>query len=56
RRNARARTTFEAFSPSNRRDYVEWIIEAKREATRASRLATTIEWLEEGKPRNWKYQ
>lgn len=55
RRNARARKTFEAFSPSNRRDYVEWIIDAKREVTRASRLATTIEWLEEGKPRNWKY-
>ena len=55
RRNTRARKTFEAFSPSNRRDYVEWIIDAKREVTRASRLATTIEWLEEGKPRNWKY-
>jgi uncharacterized protein YdeI (YjbR/CyaY-like superfamily) len=51
-----ARTTFEAFSPSHRREYVEWITEAKTEATRQKRIATMIEWLEEGKSRNWKYQ
>lgn len=55
KRNAAARKTFAAFSPSKRRDYVEWIVEAKREETRRQRLATTLEWLAEGKPRNWKY-
>jgi uncharacterized protein YdeI (YjbR/CyaY-like superfamily) len=53
--NAKARATFENFSPSHKREYIEWITEAKTEATRAKRLATTIEWLVEGKPRNWKY-
>jgi uncharacterized protein YdeI (YjbR/CyaY-like superfamily) len=53
--NAAARTTFENFSPSHRREYVEWINEAKQQATRERRLATTIEWLAEGKARNWKY-
>jgi uncharacterized protein YdeI (YjbR/CyaY-like superfamily) len=47
--------TFEAFSPSHKREYVEWIVEAKQEATRHQRLNTAIEWLAEGKPRNWKY-
>ena len=51
-----ARTTFDAFSPSQRRDYIEWIVEAKRDATRARRLAQAIEWLTEGKTRHWKYQ
>lgn len=55
-RDAKARATFDAFSPSHRREYVEWIVEARREETRAKRLATTVEWLAEGKPRNWKYQ
>jgi uncharacterized protein YdeI (YjbR/CyaY-like superfamily) len=55
RRNRKARASFEAFSPSHRREYIEWITEAKREETREKRLATTIEWLEEGKPRHWKY-
>ena len=53
--NNKARKTFEAFPPSHRREYVQWITEAKRKETRAQRLATTIEWLEQGKPRNWKY-
>lgn len=53
--NAAARATFEGFSYSHRKEYVEWITEAKREATRRKRLATTVEWLAEGKPRNWKY-
>lgn len=50
-----AKKTWDAFSPSHRREYIEWITEAKQEATRAKRLATTIEWLGEGESRNWKY-
>ena len=55
KKNTRARKTFEDFSPSHRREYIEWITEAKREETRRQRLATSIEWLAAGKPRNWKY-
>ena len=55
KKNAKAAATFKAFPPSHRREYIEWITEAKAEATRARRLATTLEWLSEGKPRNWKY-
>lgn len=55
KKNAAARRTFEAFSPSHRREYLEWITEAKRPETRARRLATTLEWLAAGKARNWKY-
>lgn len=51
----KARMTFEQFSPSNKKEYIEWIKDAKSEATRIKRLETTIEWLEEGKVRNWKY-
>lgn len=50
-----AAATFKALSPFNQRDYVTWITEAKREETRASRIAQAVEWLAEGKPRNWKY-
>jgi len=53
--NKKARATFEGFPPSQKHEYVDWITEAKTEATRTKRLATTIEWLAEGKPRNWKY-
>jgi uncharacterized protein YdeI (YjbR/CyaY-like superfamily) len=56
RKDARARATFEAFSPSRRRDYVEWIVEAKAKETRARRLAQAIAWMAEGKARNWKYE
>jgi uncharacterized protein YdeI (YjbR/CyaY-like superfamily) len=55
RRNKQARTTFENFSPSHRREYVEWLTEAKTDATRQKRLATAIEWMADGKARNWKY-
>ena len=55
KKNAKARATFEGLSPSHRREYLEWITEAKTEATRKRRLATTLEWLAEGKPLNWKY-
>jgi len=54
-KNVKARQTFAAFSPSHQREYLEWITEAKTASTRARRLATTLEWLAEGKPRNWKY-
>lgn len=54
--NKLARTTFEKFSPSHQRAYIEWVTEAKREQTRAQRLATTMEWLAEGKSLHWKHQ
>lgn len=53
--NKKAAAAFAAFSPSHRREYVEWIIEAKRDETRQKRLATTLVWLAAGKPRNWQY-
>jgi len=56
KQNAKAKTAFEGFSYSHKKEYVEWITEAKQEETRARRLATTIEWLSEGKARNWKYE
>ena len=55
RKNPKARAVFEGFSPSHRREYVEWITEARTEPTRLRRLATTLEWLAQGKARNWKY-
>jgi uncharacterized protein YdeI (YjbR/CyaY-like superfamily) len=55
-KNKAARATFEKFSPSHKREYVAWIEEAKTEPTRNKRLATTVEWLSEGKSKNWKYQ
>ncbi len=55
-KNKKAKTQFDKFSYSHKRDYVEWITEAKTEPTRNKRLATTIEWLGEGKSRNWKYE
>jgi len=56
RARARAQTAFRALSPSHRREYIEWITEAKTDATRRRRIATTIEWLTQGKSRNWKYE
>jgi uncharacterized protein YdeI (YjbR/CyaY-like superfamily) len=55
KKNAKARATFEGFSPSHRREYVEWITQAKTEETRKKRLDAAVEWMSEGKPRNWKY-
>jgi uncharacterized protein YdeI (YjbR/CyaY-like superfamily) len=51
-----ARRRFDGFTASQQREYVEWIVEARREATRASRIAQAVEWIAEGKTRNWKYQ
>jgi uncharacterized protein YdeI (YjbR/CyaY-like superfamily) len=56
KKNKKAKTTFEEFPPSHRREYIEWITEAKTDATREKRLATTLEWLSEGKSRHWKYK
>lgn len=55
KKNRKAQATFDEFSPSHRREYIEWVTEAKTDATRAKRLQQTVEWLAEGKPRNWKY-
>ncbi len=54
--NEAAWKTFDGFSYTHQREYVEWYTEAKRESTREKRLATTVEWLSEGKSKNWKYQ
>jgi uncharacterized protein YdeI (YjbR/CyaY-like superfamily) len=56
KKSKKAAATFAAFPPSCRREYIEWITEAKRPDTRATRLATTLAWLAEGKRRNWKYE
>jgi len=55
RRNRKALATFEEFSYTNKKDYVEWVTEAKGEETRRRRLETAIAWMAEGKARNWKY-
>lgn len=54
--NAAARRAFAGFSSSQQREYIEWLLDAKTAATRSKRLATTLEWVAEGKTRNWKYQ
>ncbi len=56
KKNKKAQTTFDSFSYAKQKDYLEWITEAKTEETRKRRLATSIEWLAEGKSRNWKYE
>lgn len=55
-KNKKAAATYEGFSPSGRREYVEWITEAKRAETREKRVLQAVEWMAEGKQRNWKYQ
>ena len=54
--NGEAGVTFSSFSYSQKKDYVEWLTEAKSEATRQKRLETALEWISEGKTRNWKYE
>lgn len=56
KKNKQALATFEAFTPSKKKEYIEWYVEAKTDATRDKRLAQAIEWMAEGKSRNWKYQ
>jgi uncharacterized protein YdeI (YjbR/CyaY-like superfamily) len=55
KKNKKAQAAFLAFSTSHKREYIEWITEAKTSDTRARRLQTALEWMGEGKPRNWKY-
>ena len=55
KKNRRAKATFDAFSPSARREYVEWVVEAKREETRQRRIVQAVDWMAEGKQRHWKY-
>ena len=54
--HAAAAAAFERMPPSHRQEYAEWVAEAKGEATRARRVATAVEWIAEGKARNWKYE
>jgi hypothetical protein len=56
KKNKAAQKAFDAFAPSHRREYIAWITEAKRDETRASRVTQTVDWLAEGKRRNWKYE
>jgi hypothetical protein len=53
--NKKAKATFDGFPPGQRREYVAWVLEAKAAETRAKRIATAVEWMAEGKVRNWKY-
>jgi uncharacterized protein YdeI (YjbR/CyaY-like superfamily) len=55
RRNKKARETFEGFSYTNKRDYLDWITEAKTKETREKRLSLAVKWMAAGKVRNWKY-
>ena len=55
RKSAKARAAWADFSPSAKREYIDWITEAKRPETRAERLKTTLKWVAEGKQRHWKY-
>jgi uncharacterized protein YdeI (YjbR/CyaY-like superfamily) len=56
KKNRKALVAFEAFSPSHRREYIEWITEARTDQTRQRRLETAVKWMAEGKGRNWKYE
>ena len=55
KKNKKATATWDAFSPGKRKEYLEWLAEAKRDETRQKRLKTTLENLAEGKSLNWKY-
>jgi hypothetical protein len=56
KKNKKALATFDAFSPSPRKEYIEWITDAKQPETRARRIATAVKWIAQGKRRNWKYE
>ncbi|MFL5488439.1 MAG: YdeI/OmpD-associated family protein [Gemmatimonadaceae bacterium] len=56
RKNKKAAAAFDSFPPSHKREYAEWISEAKREETRQRRVDTAIAWMTEGKSRNWQYE
>ena len=54
-KNKKAKATFDGFPPGQRREYVAWVTEARQAATRETRIKTAVEWMAEGKIRNWKY-
>ena len=56
KKNKQAQTAFENFPPGKRKDYIEWIAEAKTDTTKLKRIETAVEWIAEGKARNWKYE
>jgi uncharacterized protein YdeI (YjbR/CyaY-like superfamily) len=56
KKNKAAHAAFKTFPVSHQREYSEWIAEAKQDATKAKRVATAVEWIAEGKSRNWKYE
>lgn len=56
KKNRKASSVFEKFPPSHRREYIEWIADAKRDETKVKRVEQAIEWIAEGKSRNWKYE
>ena len=51
-----AKAHLDAFPPGARREYLDWVADAKQDATRQKRIASAVEWLSEGKKRHWKYQ
>ncbi|QJB69842.1 YdeI/OmpD-associated family protein [Parasphingorhabdus halotolerans] len=53
---SKAQETYDGFAPSHKRDYLEWVIDAKRDETRQKRIKQAVEWMAEGKDRNWKYR
>jgi uncharacterized protein YdeI (YjbR/CyaY-like superfamily) len=55
-KNKRAQAAYDAFAPSHKREYLEWVAEAKQDATRERRIAQAVEWMAQGKSRNWKYE
>ena len=55
RNNPSAKAAYDRLSPSHKREYIEWITEARRSETRKQRVATAVEWMAEGRIRNWKY-
>jgi len=55
-KNKKAKEVFEKFPPSHKREYLEWITEARQEETKARRIATAVKWISENKGRNWKYE
>jgi len=55
-KNPKALEVYYNFSPSSKREYLEWIVEAKSDATRQKRMETALEWISEGKTRHWKYK
>ncbi len=56
KRDRVAKVNFDAMSPSHQREYIEWLFDAKRDETRSKRLATAIEWIGQGKSKEWKYR